>query len=191
MMCSPTAAVVGTAWPRLAYFFVAMSLAGWPMLGWSQNVLQREDRIKAALVFKLVKFVDWPATAMAGHDPLQICSLGESRVAEALATIDGKPIRDRQAQFRKIATLAVNEVRGCHVLYIPASARETSSNFTGILRGRNILTIGDAPDFARRGGMIGLIQSENKLSFEINLRVARESSLEPGAPLLELATVIE
>ncbi|HQO29700.1 MAG TPA: YfiR family protein [Accumulibacter sp.] len=170
---------------------VALSLACLPTSGWSQSASQREDRIKAALVFKLVKFVDWPAAAMAGRDPVQICSLGESHVAEALAAIDGKPIRDRLAQFRKITTLTVNEVRGCHVLYIPASAREASGSVSAVLRGKNVLTIGDAPDFARRGGMIGLIQSENKLSFEINLRVARESSLEPGAPLLELATVIE
>ena len=191
MMCSSTAIFDGATWQRMAHFFVAMSLACLPMLVWSQNALQREDRIKAALVFKLIKFIDWPAAAMSGHDPLQICSLGDSRVAEALAAIDGKPIRDRLAQFRKIATLSTNEVRGCHVLYIPAGARESISNAGGILRGKNVLTVGDAPDFTRRGGMIGLVQSENKLSFEINLRIARESSLEPGAPLLELATVIE
>ena len=168
-----------------------MMLAGQPAVAWSESSLQREDRIKAALVFKLVKFVDWPAAAMSGREPIQICALGDSRVGEALAAVDGKPARDRLAQFRKITGLAMNEIKGCHVLYLPAQARELANGLPGHLRGRNVLTVSDAADFARRGGMIGLVQNENKLSFEINLRSAREGGLEPGAPLLELAVIIE
>lgn len=152
---------------------------------------QRENRIKAALVFKLVKFVDWPVAALAGKDPLQICSLGNSGVGEALAVVDGKPARDRLAQFRKIGGLTAAEVKGCHVLFIPEGASEIASGVAATLRGRPVLTISDAPDFARRGGMIGMIRGENKITFEINLRSARENGLEPGAPLLELAIIIE
>lgn len=152
---------------------------------------QREDRIKAALIFKLVKFVDWPSAALPGKDALQICVLGASAVGEALASVDGKPARDRVAQFRKVDSLAAGETKGCHVLYIPAAAREIAGGVPAGLRGRAVLTVSDAPDFARRGGMIGLARGENKVSFEINLRNAREAGLEPGAPLLELATVVE
>lgn len=151
----------------------------------------REDRIKAALVFKLVKFVEWPAAMMAGKDPIQICVFGDSPVGEALAAVDGRPARDRIAQFRKLATLAPAEAKGCHVLYLAGTAREIANGLPGGLRGRGALTVSDAPDFARKGGMIGLARGENKVAFEINLRLARESGLEPGAPLLELATVVE
>lgn len=176
---------------RLPPIALSIALAGLPALAWSESSLQREERIKAALVFKLVKFVNWPAAAMSGREPIQICALGESRVGEALSAVDGKPARDRLAQFRKIAGLTVNEIKGCHVLYIPANAREIGNGLPGHLRGRGVLTVSDASDFARRGGMIGLVQNENKLSFEINLRSARESGIEPGAPLLELAVIIE
>ncbi len=159
--------------------------------GPAQTTTLREDRIKAALVFKLVKFVDWPVAALAGKDPLQICALGDSAVGEALAIVDGKAARDRVAQFRKIGGLSLNDVKGCHVLYIPGGTREIGSGLSSALRGRSVLTVSDAPDFARRGGMIGLIHGENKVTFEINLRNARESGLEVGAPLLELATIVE
>ena len=151
----------------------------------------REERIKAALVFKLVKFVEWPAAALPGKDPVRLCVLGESAIGEALAVVDGRPVRDRLTQFRKIASLTPAEVKGCHVLYIASGVRETSGGTLPGLRGFPTLTVSDAPDFARHGGMIGLTRSENKLSFEINLRNARESGLEPGAPLLELATIVE
>jgi hypothetical protein len=152
---------------------------------------QRENRIKAALIFKLVKFVEWPATALAGRDALQICALGDSPVGESLAAADGKPVRDRVAHYRRIDGLSPNDARGCHVLYVPAGAPEIGSGMPVSLRGRSVLTVSDGQDFARRGGMVGLVRSENRITFEINLRNAREAGLDPGAPLLELATVVE
>lgn len=159
---------------------------------WAQTV-PREERIKAALIFKLVKFVEWPATALTGSAPLQLCAFGNSGVADALAAADGKPARDRIAKFRKPDTLSANDLKGCHVLYIPAGTRDIASGVPSTLRNRGggLLTISDQPDFARRGGMIGLSQGENKMTFEINLRLAREAGIEPGAPLLELATVVD
>jgi hypothetical protein len=156
----------------------------------AETALQREDRIKAALIFKLVKFVDWPAQALAGKDPLQICALGSSAVGDALAVVDGRPARDRLAQFRRIGGLTIAEVKACHVLFIPAGAREMLTGNV-VPKSLGVLTISDAPDFARRGGMIGLVRDENKIGFEINLHVARDAGLAPGASLLELATVVD
>lgn len=152
---------------------------------------QREDRIKAALIFKLVKFIDWPSSAWAPGDRLQLCALGMSGVGQALAAADGKPVRDRIAQFRWIETLSAAQVKGCHVLFIPAGAREIGDAPPAALRGRSTLTVSDAPEFARRGGMVGLVRGENKIGFEINLRAARDAGLDPEAPLLELATLVE
>lgn len=160
-----------------------------PNSAWSD--ISREDRIKAALIFKLVKFVEWPATALGGKDPLEFCVLGSSGVADALAAADGKPVRDRLARVRRVDALSATEIKGCHVLYIPGTAREIGGGMPAALRGRATLTVSDAPDFARRGGMIGLGSGENKISFEISLRTAREGGLAPGAPLLELATIVD
>lgn len=162
-----------------------------PKVSLGDTPAKREDRIKAALVFKLIKFVEWPAGAMGARDPIQICALGDSAVGDALAAVDAKPVRDRTALFRKINGLATADVRGCHALYVPAGSREISTSITPGFRGRGLLTISDAPDFARRGGMVGLAQGENRVAFEINLRAAREGGLEPAAPLLELSTVVE
>jgi hypothetical protein len=152
---------------------------------------QRENRIKAALIFKLVKFVEWPPAALEGRDPLQICALGDSAVGESLAAADGKPVRDRLAHYRRIEGLSPQDARDCHVLYIPGGVPEIGNGMPASLRGRSVLTVSDGRDFARRGGMIGLVRGENKITFEINLRTAREAGLDPGAPLLELATVVD
>lgn len=179
-------------WLRpMPWLALAVSLTLAAAVGRAETPLQREDRIKAALVFKLVKFVEWPAGAFVGRDPLQICALGDSAVGQALAAADGKPVRDRAAQFRKIDSLSPAEVTGCHVLYLPAGAREFAAGLPASLRGRSVLTVSDGIDFARRGGMVGLVRGENKVTFEINLRSARDAGLNPEAPLLELSTVVE
>ena len=82
----------------------------------AQTVAQREEKIKAALIFKLIKFVDWPAEIMPGKLPIQVCALGDTPVGRLLAEIDGKHVRDRTAQFHSVDGLSANDLRGCHVL---------------------------------------------------------------------------
>lgn len=171
----------------LAVCFLALSFSG---SAWSDAVT-REDRIKAALIFKLVKFVDWPPQTLLVGSPMQFCVVGTGGVGEALGAADGKPVRDRTLKYRRLEGL-VGDVRGCHVLFIPAG-RDAVASIPAQLRqrGSGVLTISDQPDFARRGGMIGLTQGENKVGFEINLRVTREAGMEPGASLLELANIVD
>jgi hypothetical protein len=176
---------------RLAVFGLAGGLSLLMSLSLADAGISREDRIKAVLVFKLVKFVEWPVSVMPENAPIVICALGESPVGTALALTDGQTLGNRQVKFRRINGLLSPDVANCHVLYIPAGAREISGNLPNTLRGRPLLTVSEATDFARRGGLIGLFRSENRLSFEINLRNAKEGSLKIGAPLLELATIVE
>jgi len=106
-----------------------------------------------------------------------------------LAAIDGRVLRDRVARYRKVAAVTPTETRGCHVLFV--SSRDAAAAAIGMQRVHPVLTIGDVADFAVRGGVIGLVRHENRISFEINRRAARDSGLDIGAPLLELATVVD
>lgn len=53
-----------------------------------------------------------------------------------------------------------------------------------------MLTVGDRARFARTGGMVGLVTVDNKIRFEVNLRMARASGLRIQAALLRLATEV-
>lgn len=153
----------------------------------------REERIKAVLIFKILKFVNWPASAMAAKDPLVICMTGESPLAEALSAAEGRLIGEHPIQQRKISGFALADLKGCHVYYLPASQRDWSGALGAVnaLRGKPLLTVGDGPEFARKGGVIGLVRGENRVGFEVSLKTARENGLEIGAPLLELATLVD
>jgi hypothetical protein len=58
------------------------------------------------------------------------------------------------------------------------------------LRGRNILTISDMDQFAAGVGMIGLVQVQDKMQFEINMDPVQQAKLKISSQLLKLARVI-
>jgi len=153
-------------------------------------LVSREERIKAVLVFKILKFVTWPAATLAAKDPLVLCVAGEAPIAEALASAEGRLIGEHTVALRRVQNLSLAEVKACHALYLSAGIRDAGSVLAA-LRGRPLLTLGDAPDFARRGGCVGLLRGENRLLFEVSLKAVRENGLEMAAPLLELATLVD
>ena len=48
----------------------------------------------------------------------------------------------------------------------------------------------DVPDFAARGGMIGLIKQDERIRFEINLSAVRHAQLRLSSKLLRLGVII-
>ena len=160
------------------------------LLPHAQAELPREARIKAVLVIRLVKFVEWPGEARA--EPLNICTWGDSNTAAALQTLQGQSVREREIRVRKLTnSTAGPDLRGCQVLFVAEGIRELSP---GLLYGSGnpaVLTISEMPDFSKRGGIISLVKQENRVAFDVNLRYAREAGLQIGAPLLQLARVVD
>jgi len=151
---------------------------------------QRAARIKAVLVLRLLKFVDWSAeSAPRGADPLQICTWGDSPTEAALQSLQGQKIKEREVRMRKLGTPL--DTRGCHVLFVSEGVRDITPAQLYNSGNAAVLTISDMPDFNKRGGIINLVQQDNRIGFEIQLRYAREQGLQIGAPLLELARVVD
>lgn len=154
--------------------------------------LTREARIKAVLILRMIKFVEWPAEALTRGDALQICTWGEGATSSALQGLQGQRVREHEVRVRKLQPSPGLDTKGCHVLYAADSARaEVNANALYGAGGRALLTISDMPDFSKRGGIISLVQQDNKIGFEVQLRHARAGGLQIGSPLLELARSVE
>lgn len=149
----------------------------------------REARIKAVLILRLLKFVDWPADNTARAESLHVCTWGESPTEAALQSLQGQKIREREIRIRKLGTPL--DTRGCHALFVSDSVRDVTPTLLYNSGSSAVLTISDMPDFNKRGGIINLVRQDNRIGFEIQLRYAREHGLQIGAPLLELARVVD
>lgn len=155
----------------------------------AQTDVSREARIQAVLILRLIKFVTWPTDNLSRTDVLQICTWGDSPTEAALQNLQGQKIREQEIRVRKLGSPL--NTRGCHVLYVSDNVRDVTTSLLYDSGSRTLLTISDMPDFNKRGGIIHLIRQGNRIGFEIQLRYAREHGLQIGAPLLELAHVVE
>lgn len=148
-----------------------------------------ETRIKAAVVYKLAKFVEWPATSFEhARSPLQFCLLGDSPLAHALKSATGRTVSDHPVAVTRTEDLAVGD--DCHVLYVSRAQQQRLPAVFARFADRPVLTISDIEGFAQRGGIVGLIRRGKRLGFQVNVDSAQRAGLVVSAPLLELADVL-
>jgi hypothetical protein len=180
----------GLAVFRRQALILLLSLLVWYPFAAAAYEVSREDKIKAAIIYKLTKFVRWPATALP-HDsnPLVMCALGSDPVGEALSNVEGRTVWNRKARFLQISA-SQEAVDHCHVVFIPRSQAPHMERILQELRDRPVLTVSDAPRFAQLGGMVGLVKLTNRISFEINLEATRRARISISAQLLELAHIV-
>lgn len=143
-----------------------------------------EDNVKAGLILNFAKYAEWPSAVMAG-DNLRICALGNQPLSGKLAQIHGRQVQGREIQVRASARL--DELRDCHVLYVPAGEQQRLDTMLRTLSQAPVLTVSDIDGFAQAGGIIGLKLRAGRVRFDINLAVARKAGLALSSQLLKLA----
>jgi hypothetical protein len=82
------------------------------------------------------------------------------------------------------------EVGDCHILFISISETSRLPKVIAALQHRSILTVGDAENFSRAGGMVRFVTESGKIRMRINNEAARESGLIISSKILRAATIV-
>ena len=148
---------------------------------------ERENQVRAALLYSLAKFTDWPSVANQPDDePFKFCVLGEGTFGDVLVRrLKEKTLKGRPLEVRQLSS--PEEARRCSVLFLIPSEHTVISETLQQLTGLSVLTVGTTEDFLEQGGIVRFVRSRGKLRFEINLRAARDARLQMDARLLKLA----
>jgi len=146
--------------------------------------------VKAVFLFNFAQFVDWPAGAFPDSTaPLVIGVLGDDPFGPYLdETVRGETVRGRPLAVRRYQQ--IDEVRTCHILFISASEESRLGNILDSLKHRAILTVGDSPAFAQRGGMIRFVSERNKIRMRINVAAVEAAQLTISSKLLRAAEIV-
>jgi len=149
-----------------------------------------EYELKAAILYKLTNFVEWPDAAYPGPSaPTVLCILGRDPFGPALTSgtpkggARGRPIVVRRIQQAK-------DSPDCHILYISSSERKTVGQIFSGLKGTSVLTVGEMTQFAANGGMIQFSLEDQQVRFDINLDAALRGQLKVSSKLLALARIV-
>jgi len=150
-----------------------------------------EYKLKAAMLYNLTYFVEWPPSAYPDpRAPILLCILGRDPFENSLTSIalrqpvKGRPVRIFHPQNDK-------EVRGCQILYISSSERRTITQIYSTLNGSGVLTVGEMARFAANGGMIQFSLEDQQVRFDINLDAASRAGLMISSKLLALARIVK
>ncbi|MDM8515691.1 YfiR family protein [Desulfobacterales bacterium HSG16] len=146
-----------------------------------------EYEIKTRFIFHFVKFTRWPKQRLQNRKkPIIIGFISEFANSNSLFKLKHIRIRGRKILVRKVRH--PNDLNDCNVLYIDMKDRVLIRKYLNLIRGKSILTIGDAKDFIRMGGTINFLRDTKKrLRFEVGLYTATDSGLKLSSKLLKSA----
>jgi YfiR/HmsC-like len=161
-----------------------------PLITPAQDDSASEYELKAAMLYNLVQFVEWPPKAYTGaQGPTNLCILGRDPFGDSLASVVVRQkIAEHPMQIRHVREQAI---RDCHVLYVSSSERKNIPRILSSLQGSNTLTVGEMSQFALHGGIIQFALEEKRLRFDINLEAAARANLQISSRLLALARIVK
>lgn len=156
-----------------------------------------EQKIKAGLVYNLIKYTEWPKTISTSQIhlkptdnslALKICILGDDPFDGYLS-----PLQGRTAQHAVISIVQINTVpqaENCSVVIVHRNQREHLPALFTFLHDKNTLTISDIEKFSELGGMVELARQEEKIALHINKEAVDSAKLIIDARMLKLAKIV-
>ncbi len=156
--------------------------------------------IKAALIYKFVKFVEWPEARFdRSSSPIVIGVVGKDPFGSILdKTFKGK--RHGKRKFKLVRFPTPERIKDCHILFVPSAEAKNIKKVNERVRGKSVLMIGDWAGFANQGGIINFYLEKTKdkdgeeavtNKFEINNDEAKRQKIKISSQLLKLARSVK
>jgi len=155
----------------------------------SAQTISDED-VKLALIYKISRFVTWPKVSDQARAPFRLCLAEKTIFDLAQDRFAGRSIRDRKIEVLLLTDATSDLSAGCDVFYMARLNKERVREYLELVVGEPVLTVSDAPEFARAGGMIGLSTQGKKIAININVAAYESSGLVVSSQLLELAELV-
>lgn len=148
-----------------------------------------EYRVKAGFLFNFAKFVQWPEDTLAPHEPIRLGLLAPPDVCATIEqALAGKTLGSRPLAVERLAQMS--DRAPPHMVFVHRSMSPDERRLANLAEGHGILVVGETPDFAVDGGVIGFTTRGDTLRFQVNLAAARHARLQLSGQLAGLAEVV-
>jgi len=147
-----------------------------------------EYDIKAVFLYNFTRYIQWPEAP--GPAGLTITVLGESPILTPLQEIARKradgpsPIVVRQC-------FEAGEINRPRILFIARSALPELDRVLKLVRGTDILTVGESEGLAARGVAVNFVERDGTIRFEVSERTLEQARIKVSSQLLKLAIRID
>jgi hypothetical protein len=152
----------------------------------SASAAPPEYVVKTAFIYNFFKFTDWPVVSGA-QDIYNLCFVGKAeQYGDALAALEGKVAAGKILAVHR--DMHGDALKNCHMVVV------SESDGVEVLRQLDalpVVTVSDMAGFIHRGGMIGLVQNDKRLGFEVNLDIANANNIHFSSQMLKLAKSVK
>jgi hypothetical protein len=177
---------------KLAVIFLILLMAGFSCIARGQSGNEKQEiQVKAAYLYNFTKFVYWKSLQTDNnHSILTIGLLHADPIADLLDEYIKTTSQQPRIVIERIS-LPDTSLTSCQLVYIDESQKANLPDILKRLKGANVLTVSDINGFARKGGMVGFINEDERIRIEINLSEVTKSGLEVSAKLIEVARIVK
>jgi hypothetical protein len=188
-------------WPR----WISSRIGALPLtigllcaLLFSSNLLSGQSKpteynVKAAYLLNFGKFMRVSPGSQASPSDFNICVVGEDPFGRALDDItSGEKIDGRQVRVVRLEKPAFekSDSHGCAIAYLGVSEEKRLDQDLAAFHDSDTLTVSDAPDFLKRGGMIQFLLVSDHVRFSVNLDPVKRTHLVLSSDLLRVAASV-
>ena len=165
-------------------FFIVIAL--WGEIAYPQNIAVDVENLKVAFVYNFSKYISWPDSVLATAEDVVLCIAGDASLIAKFNGLDGQ--LTNQKTIRVVAMHAPDEaIQKCHILFISAAYPTDTRQLLLSFGNKPLLTVGDSRGFSSQGGIIELMEVDNRITFRINNPQAVAKNLDISSKLLRLA----
>jgi hypothetical protein len=169
---------------KLALLAILSCCAAWPsraaLLADGQS---REYEIKAAFIYQLSQFADWPTRS--GERTFNVCVLGADPFGGNLKSLESRTHLNQPLVAAHLQSAV--SARDCGIVYLADDQRGNVPTILNQLRGYPVLTVSSLPGFVDQGGGVGFVVENARVRLEINNQAVRRAQIKMSAKLLEVA----
>jgi hypothetical protein len=173
----------------IAAALLALGAALADVAGAQEDVTDLERRVKGALLYRFVAYVEWPAASFAGPDsPVVIGVIGNDTLASELqAFTAGRTVEKRPVAVRRLGPK--DGVKDVHLLFI---GRAESAQLERIARAKTpTLIVTEWPGALQGGAVINFVIVNDQVRFDVSMEAARERGLRLSSRLLSVANEVK
>jgi hypothetical protein len=143
-----------------------------------------ESPLKAAIVYNLLLFVQWPdEDRMGPNSALTLCADAGGALWPHLRALQSRPVRRFRLELRELGPDDGSAAQLCHATLLEDRPARRSAALSG-------LTIGDGRRADEPGIVIALRPVNGRVGFDIDLSAARAHGLSFSSKVLRLARVV-
>jgi len=158
--------------------------------GAAQQAGPGEYEVKAAFLYNLALYVEWPAARLQGQRAITIGAVGKDVFDGALE----KTLKDRTAQGKPVEAVrfaTADDVKPCHLLFVPIDERNQLEKIAKALKGSSTLIVSEFDGAALKGAPLNFYIENKRVRLEVNPDAAAREHLKIGAQVLRLSRIVK